>query len=127
MEEEISDNPFEFGSFLFNGIYFPEDGTTAEIRGTIGGESQALYAGLFRKDEQLTIVLTFEADPEMATEGFETAASFSVNNQSFESVDFGQETNDGKTWSGLIPRSGVYIISVVAHPVADYTLKVTRE
>jgi len=126
MQDEFSDNPFDSPSLIFNGIYFPEDGSAAEVRGSIGGEAQYIYAALFRKDEQITIDFSFVGDREMTEQGLEASASFSVNNKNLEFSDFGQESDDGKSWSGTIPEAGPYFITVVAHPFADFTLKVTR-
>jgi hypothetical protein len=55
-------------------------------------------------------------------------AQFSVSASEFgEQVSFGAETNGGRTWTGTIPQTGVYFISVTAHPTARYTLRVTKE
>jgi hypothetical protein len=55
-------------------------------------------------------------------------AQFSVSTSEFgEQVSFGKFTNGGRTWSGTIPETGVYFISVTAHPTARYRLKVTKE
>lgn len=36
----------------------------------------------------------------------------------------GRESDHGKRWTGKIPKTGDYVISVVAHPSAHYTLRV---
>jgi hypothetical protein len=41
-----------------------------------------------------------------------------------EPVKFGTGADNGKRWTGKTPRSGNYYIYVVAHPTADYTLRV---
>jgi hypothetical protein len=125
IEDETMDNPFDSPSLLFNGIYFPPNGSPAEIQGRIGGEAQDIYIGIFRKETQLSIEFSFAADSEMTASGFETSAGFSVSKGSLEGADFGLKSDDGKTWQGVIPESGIYYISVLAHPVADYTLKIT--
>lgn len=125
MQEEFSENPFDSPSFSFNGIYFPEDGSPAEVRSSIGGEAQAMFVALFRKGEKVSIEFSFTGDREMEAQGFETSASFSVSDRNLEFSDFGQEAEDGKSWSGVIPESGPYFITVVAHPIADFTLRVT--
>jgi hypothetical protein len=52
-------------------------------------------------------------------------ASFGVGtNADFEPVTFGKESADGKKWVGKVPRTGDYFIEVVAHPRANYMLKV---
>lgn len=40
-------------------------------------------------------------------------------------VKFGKESENGNRWSGKIPRTKNYYIYVMAHPIADYTLRVT--
>jgi hypothetical protein len=39
-------------------------------------------------------------------------------------VPFGATAEEGKRWSGRIPRTGNYYIYAVGHPVANYTLRV---
>lgn len=41
-----------------------------------------------------------------------------------EPVTFGKEFDNGKRWTGKIPKTSNYYIYVVAHPSAHYTLKV---
>lgn len=122
MSDEMEDNPFEFPSMFFNGIYFPPDSDTATLQGEIGGEAQAVYITVFRKEFRVTIEITSDLN----------AAGFSVSNDSFEGVEFGEYTNEGRTWTGTIPKSGIYYVSVVGHssepdaPSAfNYTIKVT--
>lgn len=42
-----------------------------------------------------------------------------------ELVTFGKASDDGKRWTGKIPKTANYYIYVVAHPSARYILKVT--
>jgi len=42
-----------------------------------------------------------------------------------ELVKFGKQSDDGKRWTGKIPKTGNYYIYVVAHPDARYILKVS--
>jgi len=39
----------------------------------------------------------------------------------------GKESDNGKPWTGKIPKSGDYYIYVMAHPTAHSTLKVSLE
>lgn len=117
-----SENPFDFVSGTFNGITFPDDSDTATVKGQIGGESHYVYVTHFQKDAEVTIEITSEP---MEAGDDANGAGFSVCNQHFDTVSFGQETNDGKTWKGTIPESGAYYIDVVAHPASNYTLTVT--
>jgi hypothetical protein len=42
-----------------------------------------------------------------------------------ELVKFGKAPDDGKRWTGKIPKTGNYYIYVTAHPDARYILKVS--
>jgi hypothetical protein len=92
------------------------------VQGTIGGEAHDGYFIYARKGQKLTVQLKWKAEEE-------NRASFSVSRSANfydgAPVKFGLETYLGDRWSGTIPRSGNYYIYVVAHPSADYTLKVT--
>jgi hypothetical protein len=100
------------------GICFPQESKTAVIRGFIGGESHDSYVLHLRAGRKVTVRITSRGN----------RAGFSVSTSEFgEPVNFGKETDGGMTWSGTIPQTGVYFISVTAHPQARYTLKVTKE
>ena len=55
-------------------------------------------------------------------------AGFSVSSSpnffGAEPLGFGEESNEGKDWTGRIPKTGNYYIYVTAHPIADYVLRV---
>ena len=100
------------------GLCFPATGKTAVVKSLIGGEAHESYALHLRAGRKLIVTITSVAN----------RAQFSVSTSEFgESVSFGQSTNEGRTWTGTIPETGVYFISVVAHPTARYTLRVTKE
>ena len=100
------------------GICFPQKSKTAVIGGFIGGESHDSYVFHVRAGRKVTVRITSRAN----------RAGFSVSTSEFgEPVSFGKETDGGMTWTGTIPQTGVYFISVTAHPQARYTLKVTKE
>jgi hypothetical protein len=93
-------------------------GKTAVVRGFIGGEAHDSYGFHVKAGRKVTITITSKAN----------RASFSVSKAEFgESVSFGKNSNGGNSWTGTIPETGVYFISVVAHPQARYTLRVTKE
>jgi hypothetical protein len=99
-------------------ICFPQESKTAVIRGFIGGESHDSYVLRLRAGRKITVRIISRGN----------RAGFSVSTSEFgEPVSFGKETDGGMTWSGTIPQTGVYFISVTAHPQARYTLKVTKE
>ena len=101
-----------------DGLCFPGGGKTAVVRGFIGGESHDSYALHVRAGRKVTVTITSARNH----------AQFTVSTSEFgEQVSFGKETNEGRTWTGTIPQTGVYFISVVAHPTARYTLRVTKE
>jgi hypothetical protein len=84
-----------------------------------GGEGHEAYVIRVPKGRSLTIEISWRSEDN-------NTASFGVGtNADFEPVTFGQESADGKKWSGKVPRTGDYFIEVVAHPRAHYVLKVT--
>lgn len=98
------------------GICF--SGKTAVMRGFIGGEAHDSYEFHVKAGRKVTVTITSQGN----------RASFSVGKEEFgEPVSFGKDSNKGRTWTGTIPETGVYFISVVAHPQARYTLRVTKE
>lgn len=100
------------------GLCFPGTGKTAVVKSFIGGEAHDSYALHLRGGRKLTVTISSPAN----------RAQFSVSTSEFgEPVSFGKSTNRGRTWTGTIPETGVYFISVIAHPTARYTLRVTKE
>ena len=98
------------------GICF--SGKTAAVRGFIGGEAHDSYEFHVKGGRKVTVTITSKGNH----------ASFGVSKEEFgEPVSFGKESNEGRTWTGTIPETGVYFISVTAHPQARYTLRVTKE
>jgi hypothetical protein len=90
----------------------------ATVRNFIGGESQDHYVIRARKGQRLTVAFSWRKEQD-------NTASFSVSADSdgAESLT-GKESNDGKRWTARIPRTGDYLISVMAHPSARYKLSV---
>lgn len=89
----------------------------ATIRGLIGGESTDRYVIRARKGQTITISIAWKKEED-------NTASFSLSPASDNSEQLaGQESDDGKRWTGKIPRTGDYLIEVVAHPYAHYTLR----
>jgi hypothetical protein len=93
----------------------------AHVRGFIGGESHDGYVVRARKGSLLTVRLSWRREGD-------NRASLNVSESpdfySGEPAKFGAEYNDGRQWTGRIPRTGDYYVYVVAHPSANYTLKV---
>lgn len=89
------------------------------VRGFVGGEAQDHYVIRARKGQRMTVRITWRKEDD-------NSASFSVSPDSENAEPLaGQESDGGKRWVGRIPKTGDYLISVVAHPSARYTLVVT--
>ena len=98
------------------GICFVKGQKTAAVSGFIGGESHDSYIIHLREGRRVTVRI-------LSTRN---RAGFSVSASEFgEPVSFGKESEGGRVWTGTVPQTGPYYISVVAHPQARYTLKVT--
>jgi len=97
-------------------LCFPGTGKTVVVTSFIGGEAHDSYALHLRAGRKLSVRIRSTAN----------RAQFTVSTSEFgEQVSFGKF--NGETWTGTIPETGVYFISVVAHPDARYILRVTRE
>ena len=93
----------------------------ATVTGTIGGESHDSYVIKVRKNQTLKVQITWK-------EKGDRVAHFIVSRSDnfFEGdVIRGISTYNEKNWYSKIKRTGDYYIYVTAHPVANYTLKVS--
>lgn len=92
------------------------------VRGFIGGESHDSYVVRAVRGKTLVVKISWRKEGD-------NHAEFTVSRSSnfFEAspVNFGKETNGGKTWTGKIPRTGNYYVYIVANPSARYTLRVS--
>lgn len=98
----------------------------ATIRGFIGGESHDSYVIRARKGQTMTVRISWRRKHDNAP-GNNHAEFFVGELPNFDGngqVKFGKESNEGKRWSGKIPKTGNYYIYVMAHPTAQYTLRV---
>ena|ERR1044072_6275252 len=93
------------------------------VRGQIGGEAHDSYVIYARAGQTMTVNLSVDKGPEMGRAEF--TISRSDNFFESEPIDFGQSSDDGTAWSGTIPATADYYIYIVAHPIADYTLRVS--
>lgn len=93
----------------------------AVARGFIGGESHDSYVIRARRGRTMTVQISWRREGDNRAE---FTISDSPNFFSAEQVKFGRESNEGKRWTGKIPRTRDYYIYVVAHPKAHYTLSV---
>lgn len=96
----------------------------ATASGVIGGEAHAGYVIRARKDQTMTVQITWRRKDDNRAE---FTVSESSNFFNGGQVTFGKSSDKGKRWSGKIPRTKNYYIYVVAHPTANYTLSVTVE
>ena len=94
----------------------------ATARGLIGGESHDSYAIRARKGQTMTVQISWRRKEDNRAE---FTVSESPNFFNGAQVDFGKASDEGKRWSGKVPRTGNYYLYVVAHPTAHYTLRVT--
>ena len=98
----------------------------AIVRGFIGGESHDSYVIRARKGQIMTVQISWRHEH---NELGDNHAEFFVGElPDFDGdgrVKFGKESNEGKRWSGKIPKTGSYYVYVTAHPTAHYTLRVT--
>ena len=101
----------------------------AKVKGFVGGESHDSYVIHARKGQVMTVEIAW-ARVHDKDNGDNRAEFFVGTLPNFDGdgqVKFGHESNNGKRWSGKIPKTGNYYIYVMAHPTAHYTLKVTTK
>ncbi|SRR6266481_3087722 len=98
----------------------------ATVKGFVGGESHDSYAIHAREGHEMIVHISWE--PEHDKELGDNHAEFFVSEFpqfAGEGVRFGNKSDEGKTWSGRVPKTRSYYIYVMAHPTAHYILKVT--
>ena len=93
----------------------------ATAKGLIGGEPHDSYVIHARKGQTLAVQISWQLKDDNKAE---FTVSESANFFNGPQVGFGKASNNGKRWSGKIPRTANYYIYVVAHPTAQYTLRV---
>lgn len=94
----------------------------ATARGFIGGESHDSYIIRARRGQTMTIRISWRREADN-TANFSVATGRNFFNS--ETVNFGRQSNGGKTWTGRIPATRDYYIYGTAHPTASYTLRVS--
>jgi len=98
----------------------------ATVKGFIGGESHNSYVIRVRKGQTLTVQISWKHEHDK--EQGDNEAQFSISDLpdfAFDDLKFGKESDNGKRWTGRVPKTGDYYIYVIAHPTAYYTLRVT--
>jgi hypothetical protein len=93
----------------------------ATVTGTIGGESHDGYVIRVRKNQTLKVRIDWKE------KGDRTAQFVVSRSDNFFDGDVirGISTYNEKNWRSRIRKTGDYYIYVTAHPVANYTLKVS--
>jgi hypothetical protein len=96
----------------------------ATVKGLIGGESHDSYAIHARAGQTMTVWISWK--PEHDGELGDNHAEFFVSDspEFGGDVTFGRASDDGKNWTGKVPKTGNYYIYVMGHPWAHYILKV---
>ncbi len=92
------------------------------VKGVIGGESHDGFVIRLRKNQRLKVQISW------SERGDHTAHFVISKSPDFYTGDVlegGIETYSGKTRTVKIPTTGDYYIYVTAHPIANYTLKVS--
>ena len=100
----------------------------AEADGFVGGESHDSYGVFAVEGQRLTVSLKWdeseEFDDNVAGVGIsEGGETFTEESPAFTTTEGERES----TTSGTAPRTGLYTVSVTAHPAAAYRLRVTLE
>ena len=89
------------------------------MRGFIGGESHDSYVIHARKAQTMRVQISWRhADDNQAQFTVSESPDFGPQ------VEFGKESDEGKQWTGKIPRTGNYYVYVIGHPTAHYTLRI---
>ncbi|MBX7174107.1 MAG: hypothetical protein K1X72_24255 [Pyrinomonadaceae bacterium] len=93
----------------------------ATVKGEIGGESHASYVIRVRKGQTLKVQIDWKE------KGDYTAHFVVSRSDNFFDGDVirGISTYNEKNWYSKIKKTGDYYIYVTAHPIANYTLKVS--
>jgi hypothetical protein len=101
---------------------------TAEAEGEIGGDGHNSYGIFAVEGQRLTVRIEWDKSAEFD----ENSAGFSISegDETFNpdsGVFTDSEGERESTSTGTVPRTGLYTISVTAHPIATYRLRVTLE
>lgn len=101
----------------------------ATARGLVGAESHDSYVIRARKDQRMTVEISWrhEHDPDTEDNHAEFFVGELPNFNGDGEVKFGRASDSGRRWSGKIPRTGDYYIYVMAYPTAHYRLRVRVE
>jgi hypothetical protein len=93
-------------------------------QGSVGGDSHSSYVVRARKGQTLTVQLSWRRE---RTNSAELMVRQSGDFFNPEPVEFGKASDDGRRWTGKIPKTGDYYIYVIAYPSARYIVRVTAK
>ena len=101
----------------------------ALARGFVGGESHDTYVIRARKEQRMTVQISWrhEHDHDVGNNRAEFFVSELRTFNGDGAVKFGRASDNQERWTGNIPKTGDYYIYVTAHPTAHYTLRVSLE
>jgi hypothetical protein len=93
------------------------------VKGYIGGEGQAHYVFRVRRGQRINVRISWikEADNN-ASFSVSGARDFEGDDKFIKSI---RKTDGGKHWTGIAAATRDYYTYVVAHPSADYTLRIS--
>ncbi len=89
--------------------------------GYIGGEAHDSYVIKAKEGQKMTVEITWEAEDGNRAE---FSISRSANFFDGDLVNFGEESDQGRSWTRTAPKTADYFIYVVAHPTANYRITV---
>lgn len=92
----------------------------ASVRGVIGGESHDIYVIHVKNGQTLSVKVNWRRSGDNHAD-FELSRSPDFSG---EPVKFGKTTGDGSRFSGRVPATGDYFISVTGYPTVHYRLRV---
>jgi hypothetical protein len=90
----------------------------ATVRGFVGGESNDSYVIRARNGRTMTVQISWRKEAD-------NTAAFSISSAPDGEQLSGRESDNGRHWTGKLPKTGDFVISVTAHPSAHYKLRVT--
>jgi hypothetical protein len=95
----------------------------AAVKGLIGGESHNSYVIRVRKGQTLTVQISWKHEHDVNGDNHAEFFVSDLPNFASATFEFGKEFNNGKRWTGTVPKTGDYYIYVNAYPTAYYSLR----
>lgn len=117
-----------FASAMASGAQAPEKVRVPSIvHGGVGGESHQSYVFEAKCGDVIRVKLSWKHKHDKEF-GRVNLAQFSLSRSDVfaDDLGFGQYSADERTWTGTMPKEGSYYIYVIAYPIADFTLKLSK-